>query len=133
MVGSMSSAAKPRSRRHLDRWTRRKGAQAEVTVSCSYSRYRRGEFLVTTTYHLADGAADEDPRRRLTVGDPASPVLEALWDLLFDAVAAAQQYEVRSVTLALDLDGFDRIWRQRLRAVAALVVHELGGRVKNRE
>jgi hypothetical protein len=107
----------------------RQGAAATVRVSCSYSRYRRGEFVVETFYHLADGTHEEDPRHRLTKGDPDSPVLEALWDLLFEVMMVVKQQRVRSVRLDLDVDGLDPIWCRRLAALACLLARELGAEV----
>jgi len=115
-------------------WTRREGAAATVVITCSRSRYALGEVVVQTTYRLADGAVgtagttgavDVDDSHRVYLGNPTGPVIEEIWELLFDEAARAQQFKPSSISIRLIPKEFTTCWEIRLRTIAQITAREL--------
>jgi len=113
-------------RHYEDTPSRRVGSAA--TVATKYVRdrlYTRGELILQMLYCLDDGGTDQDRSRRIHVAEQVSHFICNLWDLLFNQVAAAAQYDPATIAIHLDLP--DQLGDTRLyvRTVAELVAYEL--------
>ena len=124
-------AARLRSQReephHKDEFPgQRTGSAATVAIKYVRERlYTRGELVLQTIYRLEDGNTDQDRSRRIHVAEQISHFICNLWELLFDQVAAAAQYDPATIAIHLDLP--DQLGDTRLytRTVAEIVAAEL--------
>ena len=104
----------------------RTGSAATIAIRYVHERfYTRGELILQTIYRLEDGGIDQDRRRRIHVAEQVSHFISNLWELLFDQVAAAAQYDPATIAIHLDLpDGLGDT-RLYTRTVAEIVAAEL--------
>lgn len=116
--------------RRLDLSNRRTDAVAVLDVSYEPGRYRQGEIGARMMYHLRGGGRESDEGHRVYLGNPTGPVIRDLWHMVFDEVAFAQQYGVRTVVIRLDLAEMPEPWARRVRAVAEIVACELDALVR---
>lgn len=132
--GSTSTASSKVSgmgkHRHCDFWNRRHDAVAVLDVGYEPGRYRQGEVGARMTYHLRGGGLERDEGHRVYLGSATGPVIRDLWHMVFDEVALAQQYGVRTVVIRLDLTEMPEPWARRVRAVAEIVACELDALVR---
>ena len=113
-------------RHYQDTGSRRAGSAATVAITYVRERlYTRGELILQTIYRLEEGGTDQDRSRRLHVAEQTSHFICNLWDLLFDQVAAAAQYDPTTIAIQLDLPEQLGDTRRYVRTVAELVAYEL--------
>ncbi len=110
---------------YLNGWSRWREADAMVTVSCSHSRFRRGEFVILVTYRMPDGAVEVGDNRRVYIDYAVGATLRELWAVLFDEAAEARRHNPRTLAIRLNPEGLPDPWRIRLRAVAEVVASEV--------
>ena len=110
---------------YLNGWSRWREADATVTVSCSHSRFRRGEFVVLVTYRMPDGTVEFGDNRRVYIDYAVGVTLRELWAVLFDEAVGARQHSPRTLAIQLKSEGLPDPWRIRLRAVAEVVASEV--------
>ncbi len=110
---------------HYLGWSRWRDADARVTVSCSHSRFPRGDFLIVVTYRMPDGCVEVGDTRRVYIDYAVGPVLRDLWNALFDAAAEARQHSPRTLAIQLEPEGLSALWQARLHAVAVVAASEV--------
>ena len=103
----------------------RRSADARVTVSCSHSRFPRGEFVILVTYRMPDGTVQVGGDRHVMIDYAVGRTVRELWNVLFDEVAEARQFSPRTLAIQLKPEGLPEVWRIRLRTVAEVVASEV--------
>lgn len=106
-------------------YSRRIGADAVVSVTCSWDRTNRGEVLVQTVYTLTDGSRDPDVIHRIHIAWQPSYFIRDLWDMLFDEVCAVCHSDIGDVAIRLDLPELPGGAHHYVRAIAEIVAAEL--------
>jgi hypothetical protein len=110
---------------YLNGWSRWRDADAMITVSFSKSRWRRGEFVIVSTYRLPDGAVEVGDNRRVYLDHAVGPTVRELWAVLFEEAAGARQHNPRTLAIKLEFEGLPALWKARLRAVAEVAASEV--------
>jgi hypothetical protein len=110
---------------YLNGWSRWQDADATVTVSCSHSRFRRGEFVLLVTYRMDDGTVEVGDTHRVYIDYAVGATLRELWTVLFDEAAEVRQHSPRTLAIQLKPEGLSALWKARLHAVAEVVASEV--------
>ncbi len=110
---------------YLNGWSRWQDADATVTVSCSHSRFRQGEFVLLVTYRMPDGRVEAADARRIYIDYAVGATVRELWTVLFDEVAEVRQHSPRTLAIKLKPEGLSELWKARLHAVAEVVASEV--------
>ena len=114
-----------RPRPGLDHAAQRRDAVATVHVTCSHSRYALGEIVVQTTYRLRDDRTETDRPHRIYLNLQPTPVIRALWEVIFEEAFQAQLYQAQAITIHLAPETVPPPWDQRVYTLVEIVAAEL--------
>jgi hypothetical protein len=116
----MTNPQKPDDARYSFR--QREVSTIHLRKSCS--RYQHGEVVIETVHRYSDGQMEQGPASRVFLGVSSYRVISELWDVLFEAVLVARQYDVRDIVIEFHSGSFIE-WKRAIQAVCILVAYEL--------
>jgi len=107
----------------------REGSAVTILLTFSCDRFPRGEIVIRNHYRLDGGTVERDRSRRVYSQEQPRYFIEELWALLFEHIAAADQYHPSSILIRLQIPHRIGPVYRYTRAVAEVAATEFGALV----